>query len=146
MLTYHFRDDTPTPGLAGLIERQRQAGGRLVLYRRAWAALVVIASQDRVVWVAPGESRQLAGWRQSLFTCVAGLWSFASVIVVPTILFANFRGGIDVTEFYSTAPIDPLRATAPVAGTAAKEEKNAQWALLGFLLVALAVILVLVLN
>jgi len=146
MLAYHYVDSSPTPGLDRLIEQQRQGGGRLIQYRRLWAAVAVMASQDRIVWVAPGESRCFAGWRQSLFTCVAGIWSFPSVIAVPVVLFSNFRGGIDVTEFYSSATTDPFRVAPPEAGTAAREEKSAQWTLLVFLLVALGVLLAIFLK
>ena len=146
MLSFHFEDGSPTPGLDLLIEAQRAHGGRLILYRRIWAALLVTAGQNRIEWVPPGQSRHLAGWRHSLFTCVAGIWSFTSLIAVPVILFSNFRGGIDVTEFYSNAFTDPLRSPAPVIGTAEREAKNAQWALLGFLSLALAVLLIVLLT
>ena len=146
MLSYHFEDKSPTLGLALLVEGQRAHGGRLILYRRIWAALVVTSGQNRIEWVRPGESRHLAGWRHSMFTCVAGIWSFTSVIAVPMVLFSNFRGGIDVTEYYSKAPTNPLWNTIPEAGTAERESKNAQWALLGFLSLALAILLILFLR
>ncbi len=146
LLAYHYRDDSPTPGLDKLIELQKESGGRLIQYRRAWAALAVIATQDRIEWVAPGRSRHWAGWRHSLFTCVAGPWCLISIFAVPMILFSNFRGGIDVTEFYSTAPTDPFRSSGPAVGTAEREAKMAQWAMLGFLALALVIVLMLVLR
>lgn len=77
---------------------------------------------------------------------MAGIWSFVSVIIVPMVLFLNFRGGIDVTEYYSDTPTNPLRASHPILGTAAKENKSAQWAMLAFLSIALLIVLVLVLR
>jgi hypothetical protein len=146
MLAYHFHQDSPTPGLDELIERQRQNGGRLIQYRRAWAAIAVVATQDRIEWVPFGRSRDWAGWRHSLYTTVLGIWSLMSIFAVPMILFSNFRGGIDVTEFYSESATDPLRSSLPQEGTAAREAKQAEWAMLGFLALVLAIVLFLVLR
>lgn len=140
-LAYHFHQDSPTPGLDDLIVQQKAHGGRLIQYRRAWAAIAVLATQDRIEWVPAYRSRVWAGWRHSLFTCVLGVWSLMSIFAVPMILFSNFRGGIDVTEFYSDSAIDPLRSTSPDGGTAEREVKQAQWAMVVFLSLVLAIAL-----
>ena len=146
LLTYHHHDKSPTPGLDELIEKQKTNGGRLIQYRRAWAAIAVISTQDRVEWLAPGGNRYFGGWRHSLFTCILGLWSILSIFAVPMILFSNFSGGIDVTEFYSESATDLFRSTAPVKETAQREAKNAEWAMLAFLTAALIIVLLLVLR
>jgi len=146
LLTYHFHHQSPTPRLAELIERQKAHGGHLIQYRRAWAAIAVLATQERIEWVPFGESRYLAGWKHSLFTCLLGPWSLMSIFAVPMLVFSNFQGGLDVTEFYSHATTDPFRNSPPVRGTARQESSKGEWAMLGFLSSVLAIVLLLVLT
>jgi hypothetical protein len=146
MLSFHIDDDSPTPNLDELIENQRLNEGRLVAYRRLKALLIVTIGETRIEWVPPGASRRLAGWRHSLFTCVARLWSVSSILAVPMIVITNFNGGVDVTEIFSHANIDPLRHSRPVLGTADREAKRAQWTVFAVLFVILILFVALVIN
>lgn len=138
IIQLNVRDESVTPNLQRKIENQKQHGGKLVAYTRCWALIAMVVSQTRIEWVPPGSSRLLAGWKQSLFTVIFGIWSLLSFLTVPMILIQNFRGGVDVTEFFSTTSIDPLRSLRPVSGTALKDEKNNQIAVLILLLLILA--------
>jgi hypothetical protein len=146
LITFQITEGASRDDFSHLIARQREHGGRLILYEPLWAAIIVVGSQDRIEWVPIGKSRHLAGWRHSLLTCLLGIWSFPSVIAVPMALFANFLGGIDVTEFHSNSPVDCFREMVPVPGTAAREAKRAQWAALAFLVIAHVIVLSLVLK
>ena len=110
MIHLHIHDDKPIPHLAERIAMQKQTGGRLILYRRAWAAVVVTITQDRIEHVSFNQSRVLAGWRHDLFTIFFGIWSPVGLISVPLLLILNLRGGLDVTAQFSASSIDPMRA------------------------------------
>jgi len=109
MIHLHIRDTKPIPHLAERIELQKREGGRPVLYRRAWSALVVTVTQNHIEHVPVGNSRALAGWRHDLFTLLIGIWSPAGLVSMQLLLILNLRGGIDVTAHYSDASIEPLR-------------------------------------
>ena len=127
MIHLHFHDDKPIPHLAERISKQKREGGRLVLYRRAWSALVVTMTQDRVEHVPFGRSRVAAGWRHNLFTVALGIWSPAGVVTIPLLLILNLRGGMDVTAQFSSSSIDPLRSLPPDLNQAKRDLAIAQW-------------------
>lgn len=137
----HIESESPTPDLDKKIESQRRHGGRLIAYQRCWAAILVSVSQVRIEWVPPYANRCFAGWRHSVFTLLLGIWGVSLLFTVPMVLLQNFRGGVDVTEFYSTSSIDLLRVNPPIAGTAKRDEKAGQMLFLAFLLLVLAFIL-----
>lgn len=137
MIHLHVHDDKPIPHLAERIARQKQEGGRLVLYRRAWSALVVTVSQDRIELVPVHASRVIAGWRHSLFTVLLGIWSPMGIISVPMLLILNFRGGVDVTAQFSSASIDAIRVLPPDPEQMRKDFAAAQWI---FVLIGAAVV------
>jgi len=138
MIHLHFHDDKPIPNLAELTAKQRREGGRLILYRRAWSALVMTVTQDRVEHVPFGASRALAGWRHTLFTILLGVWSPSGLVSMPLLLILNLRGGMDVTAQFSSASVDPLRALAPDPAQAARDLAIAQWTfvVIGLLVIA----------
>ena len=137
MIHLHIHDTKPIPHLVERIELQKRLGGRLVLYRRAWSALVVTVTQDRVEHVPMGDSRLVAGWRHDLFTLLLGIWSPAGLVSMPLLLILNLRGGMDVTEHYSNTSIDPLRSLPPDPGQAKRDLLIAQWT---FIVLGLAVV------
>jgi hypothetical protein len=137
MIHLHFHDSKPIPRLAETIAKQKKLGGRLVLYRRAWSALVVTMTQDRIEHVPFDRSRMVAGWRHDLFTLAFGIWSPAGLVSMPLLLILNLRGGMDVTAQFSQASIDPLHALPPDPGQAKRDLLIAQWT---FVVLGLAVI------
>jgi len=137
MIHLHIHDSKPIPHLAETIARQKELGGRLVLYRRAWSALVVTVTQDRIEHVPLGHSRLLAGWRHDLFTLALGIWSPAGLVSMPHLLILNLRGGMDVTAQFSQTSIDPLHALPPHPGQASRDLLIAQWT---FVILGLAII------
>ena len=137
MIHLHIHDDKPIPHLAERIALQRREGGKLILYRRAWSALVVTMTQDRVEHVPLGANRTLAGWRHDLFTLALGVWSPAGLVTMPLLLILNLRGGMEVTAQFSSASIDPLRILPPDPNQAKRDLAIAQWTfiVLGLLVV-----------
>ncbi len=141
MIHFHIHDAKPIPHLAERIAAQKRYGGRLVLYRRAWSALVVTVTQDRIEHVPFDNSRVLAGWRHILFTLLFGIWSPIGLVAMPLFLIINLRGGLDVTARFSNASISPFHVLPPDPGQARRDLLMAQWM---FIALGLTVIFVMI--
>lgn len=133
MINVHHEDESPIPGLAEAVARQKEEGGRLILYRRMWSAFVVSAGQNRIEHLSPHQSRVLAGLKHSAFTLLFGIWSISGLLAVPLVLIINSRGGVDVTARFSDSSIDPLRALPPDVHQSERDLKAAQWFYIVFL-------------
>ncbi len=140
MLHLHFHDSKPIPHLAESVAKQKQLGGRLILYRRAWSAMVVTFAQDRIEHVPFDGSRVLAGWKHDLFTLAFGMWSPAGPVVVLLLLTINLRGGMDVTAHFSQASIDPQRWLPPDPEAEARDLAIAQWSFVVLGLVIIGIV------
>lgn len=141
MLHFHIHDKKPIPHLEERIEKQKREGGRLILYRRAWSALIVTVTQDRIEHVPPHGSRLTAGIKHSLFTLVLGIWSISAIFGVPILLILNLRGGADVTGQFSETSADPLREQLPDPRQAEKDLVAAQLTFVVLMVILIAVFL-----
>jgi hypothetical protein len=115
MIPIHWTSRTEIPNLEALLESHRHHGGAIVEYKRVWAALVFASSSPRLEWVAPGQSRVLAGLKHTLFSAALGWWSLGGFFMTIQALVQNLMGGIEVTGVFTApapAPGQPFDARA----------------------------------
>ncbi len=141
MISFNIHDDAPIPDLEKNISRQHTEGGRLILYRRMWSAVIISITQDRIEHVAFQSSRVWPGLKHSLFTLFLGVWSPTGLFMIPCLLILNFSGGADVTGQYSSRSIDPHRSLLPDPGQGERDLKFAQWMFVTLGMIALVSLL-----
>lgn len=138
----HFSEYQEIPNFAVLQQQVRENGGKIVVYRSCWSALVFLRMTERAVWIAPGESRALRGFLHSITTILVGWPSLFGIGMAPAIVSFNLSGGRDITKLVA-APAPPVGSPEYAAAVAEiEEEKNrpSRWQLVILLLVVAGIV------
>ena len=102
MIDFHLTQPTDLKVLQKIQEQFDRYGGRMVLFQRLTAVVVITWDTTHLEWIPPYATSMMFRLRNTFWTAALGWWSFTGLCYSPAAILTNILGGVDVTELVST--------------------------------------------